>query len=304
MRGQKERSLSLKAKAETVYKRASKSIRGVLAIVREAIESFGGARGSEAAASMAYYTLFSLFPLLLVLVAAGSYVLDRQDVFQQVVSLVGNAFPISRNLIEENLRQVLQVRGTVGLISLGVALWSASGAFAILIRNINYAWRKAPSRGFLQSRLIALGMVGFLAVLLAISLLLSTGLNVLARFQVPLLHAESLYDTPLWTVLSNVLPWFITFLLVMALYRWVPNAKVRWSAAFSAALVVALALEIAANAFAWYLDSGLARYQIVYGSLATVVVLLFWIYLSDWIIIFGAHFCAATAGHTSEVQKA
>jgi len=84
----------------------------------------------------------------------------------------------------------------------------------------------------------------------------------------------------------------------MALYRWVPNAKVRWSAAFWAALVVALVLEIAANAFAWYLSSGLARYRIVYGSLATVVALLFWIYLSGWIIIFGAHLSAAIAGHT------
>jgi membrane protein len=304
MQEQKEKSVCLKVRVEAIYEKANKSSRGVLGIVRQAFESFGDARGSEAAASMAYYTLFSLFPLLLVLAAAGSYVLDRQHVFQQVVDLVSNAIPISQNLIEENLRQVLQMRGVVGLISLGVTLWSASGAFAILTRNINRAWRKAPSRGFLQSRLIALGMLASLTVLLAISLLFSTALNVLSRFQVPLLHAESLYGTPIWTVLSNLVPWFFTFLLLMALYRWVPNAKVRWSAAFWAALVVALAYEIAANAFAWYLGSSLARYRIVYGSLATIVALLFWIYLSGWIIIFGAHLSAAVAEHTSEVQKA
>lgn len=206
MQGQKEKPPCLKVRVETAYKRANESSRGVLGIVKEAIKSFGDARGSEAAASMAYYTLFSLFPLLLVLVAAGSYVLDRQLVFQQVVDLVSNAVPISQNLIEENLRQVLQERGAVGLISLGMALWSASGAFAILTRNINRAWCKAQPRGFLQSRLIALGVVGSLTVLLAISLLLSTALNVLSRFQVPSLHAESLYGTPIWTALSNLVP--------------------------------------------------------------------------------------------------
>jgi membrane protein len=76
--------------------------------------------------------------------------------------------------------------------------------------------------------------------------------------------------------------------------------EVKWSAAFWAALVVAVAWELAANAFAWYVGSGLARYRVVYGSLGTVVALLFWIYLSAWIIIFGAHLSAAVSRHTSK----
>lgn len=288
--------------AREFYKRANRLSGGVLGIVRNAFESFGDAQGSEAAASMAYYTLFSLFPLLLALVAAGSFFLDQQRVFRQVVDLVSQAFPISQSLIEENVRQVLQMRGAVGLIGLVVALWSATGAFTVLTRNVNRAWTKAPPRGFLERRLVALGMVGSLAVLLVISLLLSTGLNILSRFQVPLLDVESLYGTPLWTALSNLVPWFFIFVLFLALYRWVPNAQVKWSAAFWAALVVALAWEIVANVFAWYVSSGLARYRLVYGSLGTVIALLFWIYLSSWIIIFGAHLSAAVARHKREVQ--
>ena len=292
--------LDLKARAATIYRKANQRSGGVLGIVKGSIESFGDARGSEAAAGMAYYTLFSLFPLLLALVAAGSYLLDRQQVFQQVVDLVSNAFPISQNLIEANLRQVLQLRGAVGLIGLGVALWSASGAFTILTRNVNRAWAQAPPRGFLESRLVALGMVGSLAVLLVLSLLASTALNVLSRLQVSLVDLESLYSTPLWTALSNLVPWFFIFLVFLALYRWVPNAGVSWAAAFWAALLVALAWEIIANVFAWYVSSGLARYRIVYGSLGAVVALLFWIYLSSWIIIFGAHLSASVARHKNE----
>ena len=272
----------------------------MLGIIRDAIDSFGDARGSEAAASMAYYTLFSLFPLLLAFVAAGSYLLDRQQIFQQVVDLVSNAFPLSRSLIEENLRQVLKLRGAVGLIGLVVALWSASGVFAILARNINRAWTQEQLRGFLQSRVVALGMVGALAMLLIISLLLSTALNILSRLQVPLVNIESLYGTAVWTALADLVPWLFILLLFLALYRWVPSVEVKWSAAFWAALVVAVAWELAANAFAWYVGSGLARYRVVYGSLGTVVALLFWIYLSAWIIIFGAHLSAAVSRHTSK----
>jgi membrane protein len=304
MSGGKTGKLDLKSRAATIYRKANQRSGGVLGIVKGSIESFGDARGSEAAAGIAYYTLFSLFPLLLALVAAGSYLLDRQRVFQQVVDLVSNAFPISQDLIEENLKQVLALRGAVGLIGLGVALWSASGAFTILTRNVNRAWTGAPPRGFLENRLVALGMVGSLALLLVVSLLSSTILNVLSRFQVPLVDVESLYGTPVWTVLSDLVPLVFIFLLFLALYRWVPNEEVPWTAAFWAALVVAVAWEVVANVFAWYVGSGLAQYRVVYGSLGTVVALLFWIYLSAWIIVFGAHLSAAVARHTSKDLKA
>ena len=291
-------------RAKAVYGRADEITGGTLSIVRDAIKQFGDARGSEAAASMAYYTLFSLFPLLLALVAAGSFFLDRQNVFQQVVDLVSRAFPISQPLIEENLQQVLKLREAVGLIGLGVALWSATGAFTVLTRNINRAWAQAPPRGFFENRLVALGIVGSLALLLVVSLLSSTALNILARFQVSLVNLESLYGTPLWTVVSDVVPWLLILLLFLGLYRWVPNAEVPWSAAFWAGLVVAVAWEIAANVFAWYVSSGLARYRVVYGSLGTVVALMFWIYLSSWIILFGAHLSAAIARRARQVRAA
>ncbi|MGD8398604.1 MAG: YihY/virulence factor BrkB family protein [Anaerolineae bacterium] len=287
----------LKARGERAYRRADRLTGGRLGIVRDAAEGFGEARGSEAAASMAYYTLFSLFPLLLALVAAGSHFLDRQQIFREVVDLVSETFPISQDLIEENLQQVLALRGAVGLTGLVAVLWSASGAFTVLTRNINRAWSKAPPRGFVRNRLVALGMVGSVVLLLVVSLVLSTGLNVLSALEIPMVNLESLYGTALWTVISDLVPGFFAFLLFVALYRWVPNREVGWPDALWAALVVAIAWQIVANAFAWYVGSGLARYRLVYGSLGAVVALMFWLYLGSWIIIFGAHLSAAIGRH-------
>lgn len=283
----------LPEKLKKVYSSINQRTSGRLGIFKDAIEQFNEARGAEAAAAMAYYALFSLFPLLLALVAAGSFVLDRQQVFQEVVNLVSNAFPSSQNLIEENLKQVLELRGAVGIIGLVVVLWSASGAFTILIRNINRAWTRAEPRGFLANRLVAFGMVGVLVLLLVLSILSSVILNILSRFEVPLVNLESLYGTPLWTTFSELVPWLVIFILFLALFRWVPSAEVSWSAAFGGALTTALAWNLVANTFTWIVGSGLVRYRIVYGSLGTVVALLFWIYLSSWVIFFGAHFCAA-----------
>jgi membrane protein len=289
----KTKRQELQTKLKALYDSANRRTGGILGILRDAVEQFGETRGSEAAAGMAYYTLFSLFPLLLALVAAGSYLLDQQQVFLEVVNLVSNAFPISQNLIQENLKQVLELRGAVGLIGLVVTFWSASGAFTILTRNINRAWTQTEPRGFLANRLVALGMVGVLALLLALSILSSVILDMLSRYEVPLVSLEALYGTPLWTTISELVPWLVIFGLFLALYRWVPNAKVRRSAAFWGALTVALAWVVVTNVFSWIVGSGLVRYRIVYGSLGIVVALLFWIYISSWMILFDAHLCAA-----------
>ncbi len=288
-------SAPLRDRIEAAFQRANDLSGGRLGTLRDAIDRFGKARGSEAAAGMAYYAIFSLFPLLLALVAIGSLVLDRQQIMDQVISLVSQAFPISQGLIRQNLERVVQLRGVVGLVSLVGAIWSATGVFTVLSRNINQAWTDAEPRSFVQNRLVALGMVGVLVLLLGLSVASTTAFNVLTQLRVPLGGGISIYQTPLWTIGSTLVPWLFTFLLFLALYRWVPNERVPWSAAFWAALVIATAWQIGASAFAWYVGSGLARYQLVYGSLGAIVALMFWIYLGSWLTFFGAHLCAAIA---------
>jgi membrane protein len=286
---------SLKEKLEALYHRLDKLSGGVLSIVADSIGRFTDARGSEAAAAMAYYTLFSLFPLLLALVAVGGFFLQQPRVFNEVVSLLGRAFPISHSLISDNLKQIMQVRGAIGIVGLAGAVWSGTGVFSVLSNNINEAWKDTEQRNFLQSRLVALGMAAGLAILLVLSVVGSTVVDVLSQIQVPLLQRLEVYSSPIWMAASTVIPWVFTFLLFLALYWWVPTAKVKFSAAFWAALVVTVVWEAASSLFAFYVSSGLARYKIVYGSLGSVAALMFWIYLSSWIVIFGAHLSAAIA---------
>lgn len=145
---------------------------------------------------------------------------------------------------------------------------------------------------------MALGMVSGLAVLLVLSLISNTMLNVFARFSVPIGGGLSVGEIPLWTTLLSVVPRLLVFLALLGLYRWVPNAKVEWSEAFWGALVTAPAGEIATGGFVWYLSSGIVHYELVYGSLGTIVALMLWIYIGALITLFGAHLSAAVARHS------
>jgi membrane protein len=278
-----------------LYEAANRLSGGRVGIVRQTIESFGQARSAQAAAGMAYYAFFSLFPLTLFLVAVTStiFVQERQQAVAEVINLIRQAIPVAPGLIRDNVQQVLDARGTVGVIGAVGTLWSATGFFSILSTNINRAWPGAEPRNFFEQRLVALSMIAILIVLLALSLASTAILNILAPWQIPVLDSLFSRATLLWRIVSSLLPWFFAFLLFLALYRWTPNTHVSWRAAGWAALTVSLVWQVAASTFAWYVSSGLARYQLVYGSLGTIIALLFWIYLTSWFTLFGAHLGAS-----------
>jgi membrane protein len=295
MSGNSQKNMLDRMKA--LYQWANRHTGGALSIIHDAFRRFTDVRAAEAAAGIAFYAIFSLFPLLLALIAAGSFVLESEQVQQWVLDLVAEVFPVAQQLIKRNIRGVLELRGTVGIIALIGLVWSATGVLTALARNINLAWPEAEPRSFVEDRVVALGMVTILAVLLVISSLSNTVFNVLARFRVPIGGGLFVDETPLWTTLLNSVPRVLIFLAFLGLYHLVPNTKVSWSEAFWGALVAAPAGEIATNAFSWYLSSGIVEYELVYGSLGTVVALMLWIYINALITLFGAHLSAAVARH-------
>jgi membrane protein len=284
---------NLRTRLEGVYERADDLSGGSLGILRQAMARFGDTRASQAAAGMAYYALFSLFPLLLVLISIGAFVLDRKLVQERLLAYVTESLPVSQQLVRDNIERVINLRGAVGLVGLIGLLWSASGFFNSLVYNVNRAWPDADARGFLERRLVALGIVVSLAVLLILALAATTLVELLPRFKVPLAGEVSIYEASYWSVISIALPLFIKFVLFLAIYRWLPNAQVGWRAALVGATVATLGWQLVTNIFNWYVSSGLSNYRLVYGSLGAIVALMFWIYLSGWIALFGAHLTAA-----------
>ena len=261
-----------------------------LDVLKNAITTFSATRASHAAAALAYYAIFSLFPLMLVLIAAGSFFLDRQQVYQSVTTFVQETFPVSQTLINDNLREILNARGTVGLIGLITLLWSASGVFTNLAYHINLAWAKATHRNFFRIRLVGLGMIGTLTILLLISLIAGWVTSLISYF---VAESASFPFLDIWHLLSKLVSWLVIFLLYTALYYWVPTVKVDRAATMWSALFATIGWKVSTACFNWYLRSGLDQYQLIYGSVGAIVALLFLIFILSTITLFGAHLCAS-----------
>jgi membrane protein len=247
-------------------------------------QSFSESNSGEAAASIAYYALFSLFPLLTFLIGFVSSILSDVSVQQMVLDFVEQTLPTAQQLVKENIERALALQGTIQIAGAIGLLWSATGVFTVLAHNINRAWHTAKARNFLLGRLIGLAMVVGLACLLVLWVIFTTAVNLLPLFEIPLLGSLNFYETYAWNILSRLLPGLTLFLTIVNLYRWVPNTKVRWLEATWGAVVATLGMELTTRGFSWYLTSGLARYQVVYGSLGVVVALMLWLYLNSIIV--------------------
>jgi membrane protein len=141
--------------------------------------------------------------------------------------------------------------------------------------------------------LIALVVIALLSLLLFVPFWVETAFKLLLKLQVAWVVDLALYSRTLWTLLSSLTPSLLLFLLFFGLFWFVPTKQVEKSAAFWGGLSTTLAWKVATYLFNVYLHSGLSRYDIVYGSLGTVVALNLLIYILSWITLFGAHLCAS-----------
>ena len=285
-----------------LYLRADRVSGNRLDIVKDAIRTFIITRAGQASASLAYYVIFSLFPLLLVLISAGSFFLDREQVYIKVTQLVQQNIPTtSYDWIVQNLHHILEQRGTIGIFGLVTLLWAASGGFISLAYNINLAWLEAPQRNFFQGRLIGLEMIAGISGLFFLSLIVDTMINLLRIINLPFLSSLNL---DVWKWFSGIFSWIAIFLLFFVLYDWVPTVNVTGRAAFVGALTASIAWKIATALFSWYVRSGLNRYEMVYGSVGALVAFLFLIYILAWVTLFGAHLTSAIDRKTKLNQTA
>ena len=266
------------------YKIGNQLSGGWIAVLRSAIDRFNQVHATQEAAGISYYTFFSIFPLLILIVALGSFFLEGEQIQQQITFWVNTIFPPAADLVEQTLAFVIAQRKSAGLTGIIGLLWAGSGAFNALARSITMAWPKARQRNFVHSRLVAFAMIAALMALLIGSVVLTTVVRVSSAFELALLGGD---------ITGNLLSWLMTFVTMLSLYRWLPTEPVRWRNAAWGALLATVGWQGAVIGFSWYLSSGLAHYDLVYGTLSTVIVLLFWIYISAIVVLFGAHVTAA-----------
>jgi membrane protein len=246
------------------------------------------------AASIAYYALLSLFPVLLLAFAllgwATADVANRLAVF----SFVLRYFPTEFDFIAKQLDAFRTSTVTFGVAGTLGLLWGAGGFFGAITTAVNYAWGVEKPRSFWQQKLLALVMLGVAALILLIALLLVSATQVVTASW----FAGIAEHFPGLLVLRSLTIRYATtilFIVVVGLiYYFVPNAEVRFPDVWIGAVVTGLLWKVALEGFSWYVRD-MSQFTRVNGSVGVVVVFLLWVYTQAVILLYGVEFTAAYA---------
>jgi len=264
------------------------SIKYITIVIINAARRFDRERGFEAAAALAFYTIISLFPLFLLLIAGISLLIEGQSEKERMLTTLFEFIPkVSRSLIRNNLEQVLQARKEFSLVAILTLVWTASSVFSGLVQNLNLAWKCPHSLTVIKNRLLAIATVFVLFSFLVFLFAVQHAINVVENWDWVL--------SPWVAVLipsSGFLAFAFGVLSLLSLYKLVPSCKVRWRDAAVGALVSIGTAHLATEIFGLYLAVQLEQYNLIYGSLATVLGFMLWTYAMHVIILFGAYFGA------------
>ena len=259
----------------------------VLRLIARTLQEMSDDDATHMAAAMSYYALVSLFPLTLGLISLTSFFLEDAPTHQAIVDWVASFLPGSESLIEANIDVVLEARGTIGVFAIIGLFWTGSAVFGGITRSINRAWDVHTDRPLYLSKARQLVMALFTGLMFLFSTSISTFLRIYERIAyLDFPYAEMLVKTG-----SVVILYASSFVLILAvflmLYKFVPNTKTYWRYIWVGAIVAAALFETTKNLFIWYLNT-FTNFGSIYGTLASVVALLLWAYLSGLILILGA----------------
>lgn len=273
------------------------NLRRMPALLKQTASEWLDDKAPSRAASLSYYTVFSIAPLLLIAVAVAGLVFGRQavhgEVSAQLQSLLGAG---SAQAIEEMMASASKVGSGVVASIIGVVLLGlgACGAFVELQDTLNEMWgvdKKETSGvlGFIRARLLSFAMIGVIAFLLLVSLVVSAGLAAMGSFARDRLPAGEL----LFHAVNFVVSFGVITFLFAAIFKILPEAKVPWRDVWVGAGVTSLLFVIGKLVIGLYL--GKSSTASSYGAAGSFAVLLIWIYYSAMIVFFGAEFTQVVA---------
>lgn len=271
--------------ANQVYDLLNQTTQGLLPYLIKNWVDFAQ-RDTRYAASLAYYALFSFFPLILLAVTVFSRLIGPAFAQEQIIQFLGTFFPVEVLApIEETINLAIAQSQSFSIVAFIALGWAALSLFANLTIALDNIFQPTSWRPLWRKRLLALGMVFMLAVMLLASLIISVALRLVSIVML------SRVSTTL-NVITTFLPLGLNMAMFALLFRYVPNIVIRWDSIWPAAVLGGGGWLIAQNIFVWYLER-FSNFSVLYGSIGTVMVLLLWVYISIAILLIAAELCAA-----------
>jgi len=262
-------------------------------LLKEAVSEFSNDNVIKLSASLAYYTIFSVGPLLLVIISLTGLFFEREritgSIYNQLYRFVG----------KEGADQVLSILSQMqhentaakfSIIGITLLVFGATTVFADIQDSINYIWsiRAKPKKSwlkFLKNRLLSFSLIVGVGFLLIVSLLVNTLTDLFTERLQQLFIDEAVM---FFKILNIVILFVVTSLLFAVIYKVLPDAYIRWKDAMVGATFTAILFLLGRFLIGLYIaSSDIAN---TYGAAASIIIILSWVYYSSIILYFGAEF--------------
>ncbi len=259
---------------------------------------FSKDNASGMAAQLAYYFLLAIFPLLIFLLTlVPLFQIDQE----MIVGMIEDYAPAEiAGMLTGIIDDVMTSSGG-GLLSVGLiaTLWSASNGMTALMNAFNVAYDIEDNRNFFVSK----GLSIFFTIILTLSVLLTFVLIVfggqIGNLMFGVIGLDDQFST-VWNLVRSILPLLLVFVVFLIMYLTAPNIKVKLKSVIPGTIFTTVAFLVASWGFSIYV-SGFGNYSATYGSIAGVIILIFWLYITGVIIILGAQINAII--HKDSVLK-
>ena len=262
-------------------------------VLKSTFSGFIDDNAFKLSASLSYYTVFSLGPLLIIIISVTGAVYGKEAVqgklYSQIKGLVGNDAAVQIQDIIKNIQHTDQ--NAVGaIIGLVILIIGATGVFIEMQDSINYIWsvKAKPKKGwlkFLINRLLSFSLIISIGFMLLVSLIVSALLEVLNERLALYFKDATVY---LFYIINIGVILVVISLLFAVIFKVLPDASIKWKDAFIGAVFTSILFLLGKFGIGYYL--GKSNLGLTYGTAASIIVILTWVYYSALILYFGAEF--------------
>ena len=244
-------------------------------------------------AALAFYTILSLIPFLFLVVSAAGYLLgSSDDAHQMVIVFMDRFFPQASALIFKEVKAISQRAGVLGWVGVLTMIWTASVIFSSLEFALGVVFRVEQRRKYWKSRLLALSMIPGSSVIFILSLLVTAFTGIRKSYDLHILGWNLSHSALFGFLVGYLLPYLVLALAFTAVYRIIPNTSVTFRHAVAGGVSCAFLFEVAKHFFTWYIGRS-SQYNVIYGSLEAIVILVIWVFYSSIILLFCAEVVSA-----------
>ncbi|MEX6688414.1 YihY/virulence factor BrkB family protein [Danxiaibacter flavus] len=270
-------------------------------ILKQTISDYADIKIARMSAALAYYTVFSIAPMMIVVITLCDIFYGRNaiegTIYVQIKSFVGEqaALQIQQLIRNATISRDISWASVVGIVAL---IFAATGVFAEIQDSINLIWhlKAKPKKGWVKmlvNRLLSFSMVVALGFILMVSLVVNALLDALVKQIMRLVPEGTFYVT---YVINMLLTFAIISFLFGVIFKVLPDARIKWKDVRMGAFTTALLFMIGKFVIGYYL--GRTKVTSSYGAAGSVVIILLWVYYSATILYIGAAFTRAYAQFT------